>query len=258
MLLPICVVLAASAFGQVQAGGAAAGIGKAFEASGRSTAAKSLQRKMNSTLLRAITREKAPVRRTVEPSRTRTSRPASIAETPDVSQPPASTAFFKPDPNSSYINQLADQLGSNGVERSQLRALFSATKEAFEKEVAAKGRSSNIAAAFTFFIASTVTVFRDDPEPSDAAIDNLWDGMSSALTEMPEVANLTDNEKQQMYDMLIAFSGFVLAGHMEAKRTGDTETHNLFKQVSGVLIESVLKTDPAKLRFTKDGLDIVN
>lgn len=250
----VCFVATFSAFGQVQGGGAAAGIGRAFEATGRSQAAKSLHGKLNTALVRAVSRDKA-VKKPAQISRTRRTRTAPVAEEPVAAV--STSTYFKPEPGSSGLNYLADELGSNATERTQLRALFAATKEAFEKEVAAEGRANNIAAAFTFFIASTVTVYRDDPEPSDEAIDNLWDGMSSALSEMPEVANLTNDEKQQMYDMLIAFSGFVLAGHMEAKSSGNSEAHAIFRQLAGVLIQTVLKTEPAKLRFNKDGLQIV-
>ena len=169
-----------------------------------------------------------------------------------------SAAFFKPDPNSNYMAAMADQLGTTAAEKEQLRQIFALTKEAFEKEVAAKGRSNNLPAAFTLFIATMVTVYHDDPEPSDEAVDKLWDGMSSALTEMPELKNLTNEEKQQMYDMMVAFSGFVLAGYSQAKTSGDAESLKIFKALSGGLIQTVLKTEPEKLRFGKGSLDIVN
>lgn len=139
-----------------------------------------------------------------------------------------------------------------------MRQLFSLTREAFEKEVAAKGRGNNIAAAFTFFIASTVMVYHDDPEPSDQAIDKLWDSMDATLSESPEMAGMSDADKQMINDMLVAFGGFVLAGNLEAKSSGNADSRRVFKELSGVLIQNVLKTDPAKLRFTNVGLDMKN
>jgi len=252
----VVFALAGVCVAQSQGGGAAAGIGKVFEASGQSSvAARDLQKKLGNTLVRAVAREKASARRVSSAGR-RTTRPAPA--TPLSVQPEDTAAFFKPDSRSDTMARLADEFGTNPAERQQLRQLFSATKEAFEKEVAAKGRANNLPAAFTFFIASTVTVYRDDPEPSDQAIDNLWDGMSGALSETPELSRLTDAEKQQLYDMLVAFSGFVLAGYMEAKNTGDADTLKIFKTLSGELVRTILKTEPEKLRFTKDGLNIVN
>jgi hypothetical protein len=252
--LSAVIVLAGAAVAQTQGGGAAAGIGRTVEAAGKSVAARELQRKMGGTIVRAVAREKAAVRRVAPGGRPQSARPSTIVPAPIND----TAVFFKPDPRADSMAKIADELGSNPTERQQLRTLFSATKEAFEKEVAAKGRSNNLPAAFTFFIASTVTVYRDDPEPTDPGIDKLWDGMSGALSEMPEMSNLSDAEKQQLYDMLVAFSGLVLAGYMESKTSGDAETLKVFQTLSGELIRTVLKTDPATLRFTKDGLNIVN
>ena len=250
----VVVFLVVLTSAQSQGGGAAAGNGRTLEAPGRSVAARELQKKIGGTLVRAVAREKAAPRKVTAGSRSKAARPSAVAPAPLND----SAAFFKPDPRADTMAKIADELGTNPTERQQLRQLFVATKEAFEKEVAAKGRSNNLPAAFTFFIASTVTVYRNDPEPSDQAIDKLWDGMSGALTESPEMANLSDAEKQQLYDMLVAFSGFVLAGYMESKTSGDADTLKVFQTLSGELIRTVLKTDPATLRFSKDGLDIVN
>ncbi len=255
--LLICLLFFAVAdlSAQSQGGGAAAGLGRSYEAAGKSAAARDLQRKMGGTLIKAVAREKAAARKSSTAVRTTRARPNPAVPVSNVDE---SVAFFKPDPRSDTMAKLADELGSNPTERQQLRLLFTTTRQVFEKEVAAKGRSNNLPAALTFFIASTVTVYRDDPEPSDRAIDNLWDGMSGALAEMPELSNLTDAEKQQLYDVLVAFSGFVLAGYMEGKNSGDAETLSTFKTLSGELIRSVLKTEPDRLRFGKDGLNILD
>ena len=248
-------ILSISVSAQTQGGGAAAGVGRVYEAAGKSTAARELQRKMNTALIKAVAREKAAARTASDRSRPKSARPSPMPAPPSTS---TDAAFFKPDPNSNYMVAMAEQLGTTAAEKEQLRQIFALTKEAFEKEVAAKGRSNNLPAAFTLFIATMVTVYHDDPEPSDEAVDKLWDGMSSALTEMPELKNLTNDEKQQMYDMMVAFSGFVLAGYSQAKTSGDAETLKIFKVLSGGLIQTVLKTEPEKLRFGKGGLDIVN
>jgi len=250
----IILLLAGLAVAQSQGGGAAAGIGRTVEAAGRSVAARELQKKIGGTLVRAVAREKRGSGQVSAGGRPKAARATAAA-------PAAidnSAAFFKPDPRADTMAKIADELGTNPTERQQLRQLFTATKIEFEKQVASKGRSNNLPAAFTLFIASTVTVYRDDPEPSDQATDKLWDGMSGALTESPEMSNLSDSEKQQLYDMLVAFSGFVLAGYMESKKSGDADTLKVFQTLSGELIRTVLKTDPATLRFSKDGLDIVN
>lgn len=256
MLIFGCFFLLASpALAQVKAaGGAAAGLGKVYEASGSSSAAKGLQGKMNTALARAVARAKSASKPAVaDRSRRTRTQPMAVPAPPD---PIERATVFTPDPRSDFLNELAAQLGMTPEEREQLLLLFAGTKEAFEAEVSAKGRSKDISAAFTLFIATAVTVYHNDAEPSDAAIDNLWEGMSSALTEMPEVANLTNAEKQHMYDMLIGFSGFLLAGYAAGQAPDGEETRAVFRQLAGMLIQTILKTDPDKLRFTKDGLNI--
>ncbi|MDI1240298.1 MAG: hypothetical protein PSX80_00060, partial [bacterium] len=128
---------------QTAGGGAAAGIGRTVEAAGRSAAARELQKKIGTTLVRAVAREKAAPRRASTGGRPQSARPSPVASVPI----DTTAAFFKPDPRADSMAKIADELGSNPTERQQLRQIFTATKQAFEKEVAAKGRSNNLPAA---------------------------------------------------------------------------------------------------------------
>jgi len=149
---------------------------------------------------------------------------------------------------------LAETLGSTPQERLVLRQVFSATKIAFENEVAKKGRKNNLSAALTFFIGSTVWVYHNSEEPTDAALDNLWDGLEGALENTPEMAQLNDADKQLFYDMMIAFSGVVLATYTEAKSTNNSDLLLTSRLLAGGLLQLVFKSDPEKLRFTSTGL----
>ena len=139
-----------------------------------------------------------------------------------------------------------------------MRQLVTITRTEFEKEVAKRGRTNNLAAALTFFVASTVTVYHNDPEPSDDAIDQLWDGLNGTLNGLPEMSKLTDAEKQEMYEMLVACGGLVLAGHMLSKEGGDASAAALYRQLAGELIKTVLQVEPGNLRFNSGGLNIAS
>lgn len=253
-------LLSVGVAGQVAGGGgdAAKNAVSAFEATGRSAAARGLQEGMSSVLVRAVQKGRAiktPAPKDSGSSRQqiRNSRPAPMLQaSPSVSNP----LIFRPTGSSDYTLYLADTIGTNETEKKYLSELFEATRKAFEKEVAAKGRSNDLSAAFTFFIATTVTVYNDAPEPSDAAVDKLWDGMSTTLGGMPEASKLSDIEKQQMYETLVSLSGLALAGYAESKNSGNAETLLLYRALAGAMIQSVLKTDPSKLKFTPDGLTI--
>jgi hypothetical protein len=147
-------------------------------------------------------------------------------------------------------------LSTNPTEKELVRQLVTATRTEFEKEVTKRGRANNLAAALTFFVASTVTVYHNDPEPSDEAIDQLWDGLNDTLNGLPEMSKLTDAEKQEMYEMLVACGGLVLAGHVLSKESGDANSASAFRQLAGELIKTVLQVEPNKVRFNSGGLNI--
>ncbi|MEO8650138.1 MAG: DUF6683 family protein [Acidobacteriota bacterium] len=250
-----------------EAGGGAGSYGKVYEASGKSAAARSVQATMavslQSAILRAQTSAAAKKQtKTTQSStgarsgsaRVSRSRPAPPPSTP--TEPATEYTFFRPDPTVDTSSKLAETLGTTQQEKVLLKQLFSVTKTEFEKEVAKKGRQNNLAAAFTFFIGSAVMIYNDDPEPSDAALDNLWDGLNSVFDESPEFAALKNREKQEMYDTIVCFSGLILATYGEGKNNGNQETVRTARQLSGVLIQLVLKSDPNKLRFGKNGLVI--
>lgn len=254
------LVMANSVIGQSAAGASAkgsAGYGKTFEAAGSSAAAGRVRQGISQALRRAAERKRilaAKASAAAKPPM-RSARPRNSAvPTPPPPPPVAASTFFKPNPAIDTIGTLADDLGTTAEEKSLLRELFGTTKAAFEAEVAAKGRKNNVASAFVLFIAATATVYHDAPEPSDEAVETLWDGLNAVFAEMPEFTEMPDRDKQEIYDTLIALSGLVLTGYLHAKENADADSMLVYRELAGTLIQSVLKTDPEKLRFGADGL----
>lgn len=255
-VIGICLSILLAVFNAAaqREGRAGGNYGRVFEASGGSAAAQSLKNKLGNALRAALSRPatRTPARRTARPATTpsRTGRTTSPTTTDD---PPAYTSF-RPNPANDSMAVLAETLGTTPQEKLLYKQVFSATKTAFENEVAKKGRKNNISAALTFFIGSTVWVYHNSEEPSDAALDTLWDGLEGALENTPEMSQLSDADKQLLYDMLIGFSGIVLASYTEAKRTNDGDLLLTSQVLAGSLLQLVLKSDPEKLRFTSTGL----
>ncbi len=258
------LVLAPVINGQVRSGGERAGVGRAYEAAGKSANVRAVQDKMSVTLQRAIARARQLRAASESSGRSRRTAPAPRRAIPLPSPmpgavepaPTSSNAVFTADPAIDTFTSLVDTIGKTPEEKAFLSQLFNATKTSFEAEVAKEGRQNNLAAALTFFIAASVTVYHDDPEPSDAATDSLWDGMNAVVNESPEYAALTDRDKQVMYDTLVALSGLALVGHTAGKQANDTETRNAYRQLAGMMIEMVLKTKPDRVRFVNNALVI--
>ena len=260
LLIVVVLTGSISATGQAQAGGAKAGIGRVFEGSARSAAARGVQQKLNGGLLRtAIARTKAAKGSS---SGVRTPSGGSVSKRPsNTPASPAPTAEplytdFRPTARTDFVERFASALSSDPTEKELVRQLVTITRTEFEKEVTKRGRANNLSAALTFFVASTVTVYHNDAEPSDEAIDQLWDGINGALNGLPEMSRLTDAEKQEMYEMLVACGGLVLAGHMLSKEGGDSNSAELYRQLAGELIKSVLQVDSDNVRFNSGGLNI--
>lgn len=186
---------------------------------------------------------------------TRNNAPAKTVSAQSIAAP-TNYAFFKPVPRADNYKTIIDTLGSTTEEKAALKLIFSETKKAFEIEAAPMNGKNNIAAALVFFIAASVTVYNDAPEPSDAATESLFRALNSVIDETPEMKDVPNADKQKLYDSLISFSGLIMTGYIQGKQSGDTELTNQYRQIAGNLIEMILKTNPKKIRFVNDTLQI--
>ncbi len=156
---------------------------------------------------------------------------------------------FRPDATVDTGKALADALGDTAEEKALIKQIYAATKAVYEKESAARGWKNNIAGGLTFFTATAMTVYQDAEEPNDEAVVNYFKTVNAALDEIPEFAKVANKDKQGFNNMLIGFSGMLLAGYSEAKQTNDAEMLANSKKLAGMLIEMVLKTNPENLRI---------
>lgn len=170
--------------------------------------------------------------------------------------PSARSLIFTPIGNSGADRELVNSLTAKPDEREALLTILRATKKAYEDEVAKSGKSNNVAAALTFFIATCVTVYNDAPEPSDAASENLMSALSDLMSASPQVARLTNRDKQSLHDRLVYISGLILAGYINGKQSNDEASLVIFRLLAGVCLQSVMQLDPKKLHFDESGLVI--
>lgn len=168
-----------------------------------------------------------------------------------VSLPPVvrNHGLYRPDPSVNTGRALADNLGDTPEEKALISQIYAATKAAYEKEAALKGWQNNIAAGLTFFTVTAMTAYHNAEEPSDEAVNTYFKVMNVALDEMPELATVASKDKQAFNNMLIGFSGMLLAVYTEGKQNNDANELATSKKLAGMLIEMVLKTDPENLRI---------
>jgi len=186
-------------------------------------------------------------------SRSSTGTKTSAPSNPQIVVPPPPVVrnhgVYRPDPSVDTGKALADNLADTPEEKALIKQIYAATKAAYEKEAALKGWKNNIAAGLTFFTVTAMTVHHNAEVPSDEAVNTYYQVMNVALDEMPELATVANKDKQAFNNMLIGFSGMLLAVYSEGKQNNDADELATSKKLAGMLIEMVLKTDPENLRI---------
>jgi hypothetical protein len=161
---------------------------------------------------------------------------------------PKNVGVFKPG-KSTVAKQLGDAIGSTKEERDAVAMLASATKEAFEAQPETQKWKNNVAGALAFFLISNLVVATGSEEPSDETSQALFQAMSLALDASPEMAKASAKDKQQLYDLLIGFTGLPLAIYTEAKERGDAAQMKQAQELAAKLIELVLKVDAKSVKL---------
>ena len=170
----------------------------------------------------------------------------------------ASVVKFRPVGDSGVMKILADTLGANAQQKAGLMQVFSQVKQAYEAEVAPKGKSNNLAAAFTFFIAANVMAYHQTDEPSDQATETLVGQLEDVISSVPEFARMSDSEKHKMHDWLVCMGGFSMMGYMDAKQTNDKQGLGNYREFANYSMRLVLGIEVSKLSFRGNRFFIEN
>ena len=163
---------------------------------------------------------------------------------------------FTPAADSGVAQSLADAFGSSAEQRAALVQAFTQIKQGYEAEVAKEGKSNNLAAAMTFFIAANVVAYHQTEMPSDADTGKLFESLQPALAKIPAFAALSNAEKQQMHDWLVYMGGFSLTNYMDAKQNGNAQGLATIKDFADYSIRLVLGVEGAKLSLAGSRLNV--
>ena len=165
-------------------------------------------------------------------------------------QPAASVVKFTPAGDSGVTRSLADALGRNSQERAALVDAFEQIKQGYESEVAKEGKSNNLAAAMTFFIAANVVAYHQTEMPSDADSVKLFQSLQAMMSRVPAFAAMSNAEKHRMHDWLVCMAGFAAMNYMDAKQKGDAEALATIKEFADYSMRLVLGVEAGKLSLS--------
>jgi hypothetical protein len=157
---------------------------------------------------------------------------------------------FTPAGDSGVAKALADALGGTPEERAALVQAFAQLKQGYEAEVAREGKSNNLAAAMTFFIAANVMSYYQTDMPSDADIAKLMESMQQAMARIPAFAQMTGPEKHKMHDWLVYMGAFALSNYMDAQQRKDTQGLATMKQFADYAMRLALGVEAKNLRLS--------
>jgi hypothetical protein len=170
------------------------------------------------------------------------------AGTPKAAAATRGSGMFRPDPSVDTGRLLADALGSTPEEKTLIKNIYTATKDGYEKEAAAKGWKNNMAGGLVFFTVAAITVYHDAEEPSPAGLESYYRSVNASIDQIPGFESIPNREKQNFQNTMIGFGGMLIAVYTEGKQNNDPRTLAAAKKLAGVLIEMVLKTDVQNIK----------
>lgn len=165
---------------------------------------------------------------------------------------------FTPAGDSDVPRALAEAFGSSAEQRASLVQAFSQIKQGYEAEVAKEGKSNNLAAAMTFFIAANVVTYHQTDMPSEADTDKLFESLQQTLAKIPAFAAMSNADKQQMHDWLVCMGGFSLTNYMDAKQNRDAQGLATIKDFADYSMRLVLGIEAAKVNLVGSRLTVAS
>ncbi|MBL8918188.1 MAG: hypothetical protein JNJ54_04970 [Myxococcaceae bacterium] len=254
--LALAALPAAAQTWNSNAGGWNTGYGTVYGSFGVAMATQGMYNTMQLNLQRATMRQ-AMINKwglaAVEKAEAEAKRgqPSSAPQGLTVSPPPPAPknlGAFKPS-KSTVPTQLGDALGSTPDEKAAVAMLVSETRKAFEAQPETKAWRNNVAGALAFFIIGNATIATGGEEPSDATSQALFTAISQTLDQSPEFAKASAKDKQQLYEVLIGFTGLPLAIYSEGKERGDEAEVKRAQELAAKLLELVLNVDASQVKL---------
>jgi hypothetical protein len=180
----------------------------------------------------------------------------SVPSEPDYTETNLEAIKYQPIGNARFDQEFADLITQNPDEKAALLLIFAETKKSYNAEAKRLGRPNDLALVFTFFISASLTVYHDAPEPSDEATEKLYQVIAQSLSESPEMAQMSNQDKSLNADRIIYISGLIYVGYLSAKQTQDAETLQTYRQLAGICLESLIGISAESIEFGEDGLKV--
>ncbi|MBC7804761.1 MAG: hypothetical protein H7145_01295 [Akkermansiaceae bacterium] len=163
----------------------------------------------------------------------------------------AATYTFAPTGGRLALDTLVDSLGEGDEQKKAIRTLLTEGFKAFENAAKEEGKANDVAAAFTFFIATHYSL-STGKTVSDAGGDALYKQVRG-LFAAPEMKSITDADKQRFWETCVGMSVFTLG---IAQAATDADTKSSLKKVAAASFESLMNVPVASVKITDKGIEV--
>jgi hypothetical protein len=188
-----------------------------------------------------------------------TKRPSTTAN--PASQPkkpvkPINPNAVKFKPTGTYIKtrELADALASTPAEGEQYQKIMNALLDSFGQRAQKAGFPNDIATALAYFLGENIRIYRGIPDLSNQQYIDLRNTIANALTTSGAVDNMTDRQKQEFYETLVAYTGLTQFGYEQGVQSQNDAVIKGYQKVAGQNLQSLTKMSPNTINYGPDGL----
>ena len=184
------------------------------------------------------------------PRRTPPAAPGPISGVAD------SVTTFRPAGTPIAPAALARDLGRNPDERARLERAFSDLLENFRDNARRGGGEVNdVARSATYLIAASYSVYYDSEPLSPQAYAALREQVRQAFAEDPKFQQMSDRDKQRVFESYAIAGGWLDIGQSILKRRGDRQGVERWRQMARANLQNMLGAPPERVRFTPTGVE---
>lgn len=181
--------------------------------------------------------------------------PATPAENMG-SSPLGTPLSFRPTGTRLTADRLAVMIGHTPEEKAQVANWLTIIFDEFDKQAIRYKRPNDLALAISYFLGQNAAIFHGEPDPRDEQFVELSDTVSFVFGNDAGLRNLSDQQKQELFEMLVGFTGLTYASYQNALKRADQETLRESRRLAGINLKSITHISPERINFTAQGLTI--
>jgi hypothetical protein len=165
---------------------------------------------------------------------------------------------FDPTPNRLKLDAVVAELGGTTDQRVQTKQLLNEVLDTYDKEASALGYKDDLPLAFASFIIMSAAAYREKDVPGDETLLELRSVIAESAIESGVLKSITDQQKQEISEILVVFGTLAFSGYRQSKQTGDVSSMNAFKLLGGQNLKTVLGLDPDNVEVGPDGISFAS